>query len=350
MLLFDSGSGGYHTYRIPSLLSTSSGVLLAFAEGRRNSLSDTGDIDIVLRRSTDGGTTWGSMSVVLGHGTDTAGNPCVVQDPVSGDIVLLSSRNGGSDTIGGITDGTNPPRRVYVQRSSDDGQTWSSATEISSSVRPSWMRWYATGPGHGVALSSGRLVIPCCHTRAPSGSDTGSEAKYAGGHAIVSDDGGTTWTLGFTSSNPNGTVNENEAAVALLPDGSLYFNCRCGSDTSPGTRADAYSTDGGSSVVKSYRPQASIETAVVEGALTTLPDGRLVFSGPAAGSDRAAMALRTSADNGVSWRAPRMVSGLPAAYSDMAVVGTSVGLLYETGDWSPYDRIEFTTIPFDQLI
>jgi sialidase-1 len=352
---FTSGTGGYHTYRIPALLNTGGGVLLAFAEGRVNGLGDWGNIDIVLRRSIDGGTTWGPQQVVTSHGTDTAGNPVPMVDAASGDVVLVSCRNGGSDTIHDIVTGQAPPRRVYVQRSADDGATWTAPAEITAQVRTSWMRWYATGPCHGVTMTTGphagRLVVPCCHTRTPLGDDTGEESKYSGGHAIFSDDGGLTWQIGFTSSNTNGTIDENEATAAELPDGRLYFNCRCNeSDASAGNRADAVSLDGGQTVTLTYRPQAALITPVVQGSVLTLPDGRLVYSGPSHPEDRAAMALWISADGGATWDPRRRVSGLPAAYSDLTLVDEqTLGLLYETGDWSPYKRIEFVRIPLTGL-
>jgi sialidase-1 len=91
---FRSGVGGYSSYRIPAVVKSADGALLAFAEGRRGGSSDTGDIDIVLRRSTDGGCTWGPQQVVADQGPNTIGNPAPVVDPASGDLVLLSVRNG----------------------------------------------------------------------------------------------------------------------------------------------------------------------------------------------------------------------------------------------------------------
>lgn len=353
--LFQGGTDGYHTYRIPALLNTGT-TILAFAEARKHSGSDTGDIDIVLRRSLDGGHTWTPQQVVTAHGTDTAGNPCVVVDPASGDVVLLSCRNGGGDTWHEIRTGAAPARRVYVQRSADDGVTWSTPVEITAQVRPEWMRWYATGPGAAVAVSTGphagRLVVPCNHSRPPSAEgDDGTEGRYAGGHAIYSDDGGVTWHLGFTSSNPNGALNEDEATVVELHDGRLYFNCRCdSSDTLPGNRADAYSLDGGESLQLAYRPQATITTPVVHGAVLTLPTGALLYSGPAHPSERAAMGLRVSHDAGATWGLRRRISGLPAAYSALTLIDPlTVGLLYETGDWSAYKRIELIRIPLAEL-
>ena len=95
--LFTSGSHAYHTFRIPSLLATPAGSLLAFCEGRRNGGSDSGDIDILLRRSTDGGRTWSELQTVWADPGNTCGNPCPVVDRESGVISLLITHNLGTD-------------------------------------------------------------------------------------------------------------------------------------------------------------------------------------------------------------------------------------------------------------
>ena len=78
--VFASGTEGYHTFRIPALISTGDGTLLAFAEGRRGGRGDSGDIDLVMRRSGDAGTTWGPLMVVWDQAKNTCGNPCPVLD------------------------------------------------------------------------------------------------------------------------------------------------------------------------------------------------------------------------------------------------------------------------------
>lgn len=75
-LIYESGKDGYHSYRIPSLISTRDGTLLAFCEGRKVSRSDSGDIDLLAKRSDDGGITWSKASVVWDAENNTAGNPC----------------------------------------------------------------------------------------------------------------------------------------------------------------------------------------------------------------------------------------------------------------------------------
>lgn len=349
---FTAGTSGYHTYRIPALAAVS-GVLLAFAEGRVAGAGDGGDIDIVLRRSLDGGATWEPLQVVQTEGTATAYNPAVVVDPASGDVLLLWCRRGGGDTSAEIRRGEAPAPLVFVQRSSNLGLTWGSKLDITSQARASWMRMCGTGPGHGVALTvgahAGRLVVPCWHTKAPSGTDAGDEPGYYGAHCIYSDDGGVTWTVGAVSSTADGLLNENESTVTELGDGRLYFTCRCQSDGSPGHRADAYSADGGQTLAMPYRVQATLPLPICQGSVITLPDGRLAHSGPLHPEERAGLGLWTSADEGRTWMLRHRITGLPAAYSALAVDGQDVAVLYETGDSGPYERIECVRVPLAAL-
>ncbi|ADB29256.1 Exo-alpha-sialidase [Kribbella flavida DSM 17836] len=351
---FRSGTDGYASYRIPAVVKAADGALLAFAEGRRGGSSDTGDIDIVLRRSGDGGCTWSPQQVVTDQGPNTIGNPAPVVDPASGDLVLLSVRNGPvteTQILRGEASAEDT-RRVFVQRSTDDGRTFSAPTEITAATKlPNW-RWYATTPGHAIALRSGRLLVPANHSIAPpaGSADTGAEAKYYGGHSLYSDDGGRSWQIGYVDDNPNGYLNVNETTAAQLPDGRVYFNTREHNGTAPGTRADAYSADGGETLVKPFRPQATLIGPVVQASVLSV-GSTLVYSGPADPAARAAMTLRTSTDQGVTWQPALAVSGLPAAYSDLVSVDRStLGLLYETGDFSANETITFRRIPLKDVV
>lgn len=160
--LFTAGQGGYHTYRIPSLITTGKGTLLAFCEGRKGGRGDAGNIDLLLRRSTDGGKTWGQTQVVWDDAGHTCGNPCPVIDRRSGTIWLLLTHNRGEDHESAIVAGRSKgSRTVWVSHSRDDGLTWAKPIEITRDVKkPDWT-WYATGPGVGIQLRSGRLLIPC---------------------------------------------------------------------------------------------------------------------------------------------------------------------------------------------
>ncbi|SDJ77632.1 sialidase-1 [Streptomyces indicus] len=325
-IAYTSGIGGYATYRIPAIVQTREGALLAFAEGRTDGAGDSGNIDVVLRRSHDGGCTWERLQVVAAGNGHTRGNPAPVIDPRTGRVVLVTSYNAGNVTETQILRGettAEQSRRVFVQTSYDDGRTFSRPREITSAVkRPNW-RWYATGPGHAIALTSGvhagRLVVPANHSTAPppGSPDSGQEPHYYGAHAIYSDDGGLTWQLGFTDDSHEGANNPNKSTAAQLPDGRIYFNARDQNGTSQGNRLDTYSSDG-STAERAYRTQPTLDDApVVQGSTLQLrgEHGKLLFSGPSEPNDRVAMAIWSSSDAGRTFTKELVLSPKKAAYS-----------------------------------
>lgn len=336
--VFRSGTEGYHTFRIPAVVRTEASTLVAFAEGRRTGAGDAGEIDLVLRRSLDGGTTWGPLRVVHSDPPHTVGNPAPVVDPVTGDIVLLTVRTAGWASEHLILRGEvgeADARRVLLQRGLDDGESWSVPSDITSDVKlPDW-RWYATGPGHAIALRhgsfAGRLVVPANHSTA---------AGY-GGHALLSDDSGRTWRIGALQPG-DGEVDANETTAAELPDGRVYFSTR-NQAAGAASRAYALSGRGGESFDQPYAPAQGLRTPVVQGSVLAIGN-RLAYSGPSDPEVRRRMAVRISSDNGLTWRTACVVSDAPAAYSDLVDLGGAVGLLYETGDDGPYERICFERI------
>ncbi|MFI9241696.1 exo-alpha-sialidase [Streptomyces sp. NPDC053086] len=356
-----SGQGGYAVYRIPAVVKTLHGTVLAFAEGRRGGAGDTGDIDVVLRRSADDGCTWGPLTVVTaGHG-HTRGNPAPVVDPRTGAVVLVTCANDGAVTEAQIMRGEVAPgqgRRVFVQRSWDDGRRFTAPRDITAEVtRPGW-RWYATGPGHAVALTrgphSGRLLIPANHSAAPpAGSrDTGQEARYYGGHALYSDDGGRDWHLGFVDDGYDGVTNANETSAAQLPDGRVYFSSRDQNGTAPGNRLDTYSSDGGRTLDRPYAVQPALNAVpVVHGSVLQSRgwSAPLVFSAPSVPTARRALALWSSADAGHTFTGLGTLTARPAAYSDLVQLAPgTIGVLYETGAKSPYESLEFRRLRLPQ--
>lgn len=355
--LFVSGTDGYHTYRIPALIVTPRGAVLAFCEGRKNSVSDTGDIDILLRRSTDAGRTWGPPVCIADHGPDTIGNPCPVVDHDTGTLWLLLTGNLGRDTERRILSGGSVgTRTVWVCRSDDDGITWTPPVEITSSVKdPEWT-WYATGPGCGIQLRSGRLVIPCDHNLPD---------KARRSHVIYSDDHGQTWKLGGVASSDT-----NECQVVERTDGTLMLNMR-NYDRGTGRqflRAVSTSTDGGLTWSPPSYPAELVEpvcqaalircldpllprrlsASLPASGLTDSP-APLLFSNPAS-TRRANMTVRISYDEGRTWPIARQIYPGPSAYSALAVLpdGT-VALLYERGEKGPYEKITLARFPLEWL-
>jgi sialidase-1 len=357
---YTAGTDGYSAFRIPAVITTRSGDLLAFAEGRSDGLGDAGNIDTVVKRSTDGGCTWHPLQVVQDSGANTSGNPAPVVT-ASGRVVLLTTYNAGTATEAAILRGQVPAedsRRVFVQYSDDDGATWSKPREITFTAKLADWRWYATGPGHATRLTHGphrgRLVVPANHSIAPpaGSSDLGSEAKYYGGHDLYSDDDGRTWHIGYVDDTPDGELNVNETTATELTDGRVYFNTRDQNGTAPGNRADAYSLDGGRTLREPFRPQPALAGPVVEGSVlqTRGPEAPLLYSGPADPTKRAVMTLRASHDGGLTWQPVLTLSQLPASYSDLVQVDArTVGVLYETGNAGANETITFRRVALRDL-
>jgi len=338
--LFISGSEGYHTFRIPALIATAKGTLLAFCEGRRSGGSDSGDIDLVLRRSIDGGQTWSAIQKVWADPGNTCGNPCPVVDRETGTISLLMTHNLGTDIERKIIDGSSEgTRTVWLARSSDDGETWDQPREITAATKEKNWTWYATGPGAGIQLAGGRLVVPCDHIEMTTN-------KYYS-HVILSDDGGETWRLGGTT--PTDQVNECE--VAELEDGRLLLNMR-NYDPSQRARAYAYSNDEGESWSSLTRHPDLVEP-ICQASLRRLdsPDGTyFLFANPASASARENMTVRLSRDGGLSWPVSRTLYPGPAAYSCLAILPDGrIACLYELGEQRPYEKLRLAFFDLDWL-
>ena len=333
--LFAKSSDGYSAFRIPAIVKSTRGTLLAFCEGRVNSASDTGDINLVLRRSVDGGTTWSPLITVWDDGTNTCGNPAPVVDPVSGRIHLLMTWNLGSDSESTIKAGTSSDtRRPYYTYSDDDGQTWSTPVDITSQVKPSDATWYATGPCHAIVMSTGRIVVPCDYIT------SGTNTLYS--TVIYSDDSGTTWQAGGAVSGGN------ECSVAELSDGSLMLSARQGS----GYRMHSTSEDGdltwSSLVTDESLPDPRCQASLLGTSLGSTPV--LFFSNPADSESRINGTVRISLDDGQNWSSGYLAFSEYAGYSDLVKLDeTHVGLLAENGSSSSYDKISFLSVDISDI-
>ncbi len=326
--VFVSGEDGYHTYRIPSVIVSKKGTVLAFCEGRKSGRGDAGNIDLVLKRSTDNGKTWGKTQVVWDDAENTCGNACPVVDAKTGTIFLLLTHNFGRDGEAAIVSGKGKgSRTAWITSSTDDGGSWSKPDEITKDVKkPEWS-WYATGPGVGIQLESGRLLIPC-----DSKSDGG---KTRESHVIFSDDAGKSWKIG-------GVVGPqcNESQAVELPDGSVMLNMR--SYQGNNRRLVAISKDGGVTFSKPVEDKALIEP-VCQASILRLPGegGGILFSNPAS-MKREKMTIRLSRDEGRTWSHAKELHSGPAAYSCLIVLANGeIGCLYEHGSKNPYETISF---------
>jgi sialidase-1 len=322
--LFTAGRDDYHTYRIPSLLVTAKGTVLAFCEGRKKGRGDAGDIDLLLKRSLDGGRTWQPTQLVADDGLNTVGNPCPVQDRATGVVWLPLTRNLGNENEKVIRDGTSKGgRAVWMTHSADEGATWAKPADVTASVKAADWTWYATGPGCGIQTRTGRLVVPCDHTVLGT--------RVMRSHVIYSDDRGATWQRG--GSLGDGT---NECQVVERRDGSQLLNMR--SYHGKNRRAVATSADGGVTWSEVTLDPALVEP-VCQASLIRLNDGRLVFANPAS-KKRESLTVRLSEDEGQTWPHAKVLHAGPAAYSALAELpGGDVLCLYECGERSPYDRL-----------
>ena len=325
--VFVSGREGYHTYRIPSLAVSKAGTVLAFCEGRRDSMSDFGDIDLLLRRSLDDGQTWEPRQIVWGDGDSTIGNPCPIVDQSTGTIWLLFCRNND---------------RVFVTHSTDDGQNWATPTDITRGLkRPEWGP-VGTGPGHGTQLRGGRLLAPCWAYR-PEYERPGDTFCF------YSDDHGATWKLGDIV----GVIDWGDECQAVeTEDNVVYLSIRAGDNAK---RAFAWSRDGGETWSDVRWHEDVPEPASCQGSVIRLTDrrvhdkDRVVMVNPA-GPTREKLTLRLSYDECRTWTAGKVLHPGPAAYSDLCVLpDLTLACFYEAGEVHGYETLRFARLTLEWL-
>ena len=309
--LFMSGTGGYVRYRIPALLVTAQGTVLAFCEARRRTGQDDDEIDIFVRRSTDGGRTWEERRMVVTDGDRTCGNPCPVVDRRTGTIILTFCKDN---------------QQVFVTRSDDDGLTWSEPEEITESVKePTWS-YLGTGPGHGIQLGSGRLLIPCWSDGSP-GPATWRDPRpvwnqVQSSYAFFSDDGGRTWQRGEEMNRDA----SDECEAVELRDGTVYMNMR--SRQGIKRRAYAHSTDGGRRWTEvKYDP--NLPEPSCQGSVVRLDEGRVLLSHPANTEIRTHLTVRMSYDECRTWPVAKVLHEGLASYSDLAIADGHILCFHE---------------------
>jgi sialidase-1 len=344
--LFQARTDGYHNYRVPGILTTPRGVILATVEARRGRGGDWDGNDVLMRRSLDGGTTWEPPQTVVR--TDTYG-----PGPVSNFVLIADATDNSVHALY-----CHNYARVFCLHSTDDGVTFADPVEITDALLPfretyPW-RVIATGPGHGIQLSQGRhkgrLIVPVWMS---DGSGTEFGAGKLGHRpssvaCVYSDDAGQTWQCGdFVAHTDDRIVNPSETVPVELSDGRVLFNVR--SEARENRRLTSISADGAHDWSTLQFDEALLEP-VCMGSILRLaqrgPDGtpyivfanpdnlenKLIPGGGNLAHDRKRVTVKLSADDCRTWSASRVLEPGPSGYSDLAQAPDgSVLCIYECG-------------------
>jgi sialidase-1 len=326
--VFVGGQDGYPAYRIPALVTTKHGTLLAFAEARAT-LRDHAENDIVLKRSTDHGRTWGPLQLIDEDGTNALNNPTAVVVRETGRVLLMYQHYAKGFDEHKAEPGYEGQRvcRTFITHSDDDGAKWSEPCEVTRQVkRPTVATSTATGPGIGIQLARGkharRVLMPF------------NQGPYGAWrvYAAFSDDKGETWRYGDTA--PEGTKGfANEVQFVELSDGSVMLNARNqGGDK---LRKVATSIDGGQTWSVTQDDPALVEPAC-QASLLRHPNNNdpskdvFLFSNPGSQHARTNGTIRLSRDEGKTWPVSRVLYPGSFAYSCLtSLPDGSAGCLFE---------------------
>ncbi len=319
--LFTSGEEPGRGYRIPAMVVLPNDTILAFCESRADPMLDWGDIDLVMKRSIDGGESWSNITVLVDEGSHTAGNPCPVWDNITNTVWLPFCVDN---------------KKVYVMNSTDLGETWSVPREITSEVglnlsgsTDPLVLEYGTGPGCGIQLHTGRLVIPSYYF------------DVRGAHVIYSDDHGASWQKGADL----GKGSECQAFEAV--NGSLCLNART---RPPGKyRVVAWSSDGGETW-DSWGIDYELPDPPCMASIARFTDNathqrsRILYSHPDQFS-RGHLTLKMSYDEGTTWNVSKLIYDGPSAYSQIAILENyTVCILFEQGRVDYRECLQFVRV------
>lgn len=331
--VFPAGLNGIARYRIPGIVVTQKGTVLAYAEARKNSSSDWGEIEVHLRRSTDGGKTWEPSQHIAHRGARLEGNPHKKngggekEQTVNNPVAIVDRETGAIEFLYCIN-----YARCYAMRSTDDGLTWSAAVDVTATFEPfrkhyDW-KVIATGPGHGIQLKSGRLVVPIWLAYGKEGDHAPSAAA-----TIYSDDHGKTWLAGDLAVPNEGEFgNPNETMLAELSDGRVMLVTR---SMSKANRKIITTSPNGATGWTPPVFHDQLWEPICMSSITSHPlqSGVLLYSNPhtlklakdgkeepAGRGKRENLSIKLSRDDGKTWPVSKTLDAGPSAYSDLAVL------------------------------
>lgn len=344
--LFEGDTNGYRVYRIPGIVVTRKGTILAYTEARRTGNGDWDTIDVVMRRSTDGGATFSPQKKISGIPGKVERSSVAVErnQGKPGDItynnpVAIADRNGSVHFLFCLE-----YMRAFYMRSDDDGQTFSTPVEITSTFdgfRPEYgWRVLATGPGHGIQLTNGRLIVPIWLALGTGGN--GHHPSVNG--TIYSDDHGSTWKRGdIAMAGAEEFPDPNETTAAQLADGSVMLNVR--TEAKENRRSVVTGKDGATrwSAPRLQRDLADPICFASLMRLSTKKNGgrnRLMFVNPdntaradgkdSRSKDRVNLTVYLSYDEGSHWTVKKTIEAGATGYADLSVMpGGSILCLYE---------------------
>ena len=329
-----AGQDGVHTYRIPGLVTTKKGTLIAVYDIRRNGSGDLpGNIDVGMSRSTDGGRTWSPMKVIMDMGSDPAwrhdgiGDPAVLVDRVTGAIWVAATWSHGNRSWNGSGPGLKPAEtgQFMLTRSTNDGRTWSKPINITRQIKdPAW-RFVLQGPGKGITMRDGTLVFPAQFRSSDQSEHRGKPFSTL----ISSTDRGKTWKIGTGVK-----VDTTESQVVELTDGRLMINCR---DNRGGSRSVYTTDDLGNTWTVHPTSRKALPEPVCMASLIRVDHETfgplLMFSNPATTRGRHHMTIKVSRDEGMTWpaRYHTLYDERPGfGYSCLTRIDADhVGVLYE---------------------
>jgi sialidase-1 len=347
-LLWKAGTDGYETFRIPGVVATARGTILAYAVGRRVLKDgDWSDSDIFFRRSIDGGSTWGPAYRVAGNSHGVTDNPVAIADRRRGVVHLLYQHN---------------YEQIFYMRSNNDGKSFTQPVEITSALvgLRTEFHWtvVALGPGHAIQLRNGRLLVPVWMAE---GVSTGNGRRKHSPTAITtlySDDDGKTWRHGdLIAVNSPDLPDPNEMQVVQLADGNIMANIRSGGRQM--LRAVSISADGISHWTRPHFDEHLYDpicAAAIVRYGTDPEDGRdlLLFTNPDSQSlsDRSPLShglrrnltLKMSENGGGTWPASRLLHEGSAGYSDIAVAPDKMIYVIYEGALKPGDKANSVSI------
>lgn len=330
VVLRKSGTEGVNTYRIPGIVTTDKGTLIAVYDIRYTTSRDLpGNIDVGASRSTDGGHTWERMNIIMDMGTphenNGVGDPCILFDPVTKKIWVAALWSKGNRSIAGSGPGLLPDEtgQFVIASSSDDGMTWTKPVSITSQVKdPKWKIFFQ-GPGNGSVMHDGSIVFPAQYW---------DENGMPYGTIVYSTDHGISWKSGTGAKS-----NTTESQVVETTPGTLMLNMR---DNRGKFRSVATTTDFGKNWSEHSTSYSVLRDPVCMGSLIktsiVLKDKKedlLLFSNPDTSSGRFNITIKASRDLGETWPEENQLlidERECYGYSSLTKIDEqTVGLLYE---------------------